>query len=293
MTIDRFGGAESFHPARTLLLVLLLAGVAGPLAAQDEYGNTGAGHPVLTEDAYPVDRYALEVRLPPFRLEEWDRGGRAWGVEPSVAYGLLPRTQVTVRIPVQRVEGVGAAADAASGVAGVGLSALHNLSVETAGRPALAVQADMLLPVGSLGPARVHPSLSALATRTFRLGRVHLNGRYTFGTRMDGDGEVATPESFVRRASLSRWGAGAALDRRSPLSALLWTAEVVARQPMEAAAAVDWSTGLGARYQQGTHVVLEAGVDRRLNGPLRGWTVRVGAAYALALRSLIPPAGIR
>src|SRR5919112_644746 len=42
--------------------------------AQTDYRNLDAGRPVVTEDAYPVERYAFELRAP-YRFEA-DAGGR-------------------------------------------------------------------------------------------------------------------------------------------------------------------------------------------------------------------------
>ena len=47
---------------------------ARPAAAQTDYYNTDAGRPITIEDAYPVERRALELQLAPLRLER-ARGG--------------------------------------------------------------------------------------------------------------------------------------------------------------------------------------------------------------------------
>ena len=78
----------------------LVAAVSGRLAAQTDYYNTDAGRPVRIEDAYPVERYAFEAQVAPLRLERADGGGYHWEIEPELAYGIFPRTQVEVGLPL-------------------------------------------------------------------------------------------------------------------------------------------------------------------------------------------------
>ena len=66
---------------------------ARPAAAQTDYYNTDAGRPITVEDAYPVERRAVELQLAPLRLERVRGGTYHWGVEPEVAVGILPRTR--------------------------------------------------------------------------------------------------------------------------------------------------------------------------------------------------------
>src|SRR5690606_32561980 len=98
-------------------------------------------------------------------------------------------------------------------------SVFHNLNVETTTLPALAVRGELELPVGSLSPDRVIPSLAAIATRTLPLARFHLNARYSF----DGSDEEEVPGHEE-----GRWLAGIAVDRAFPLRALLLIGEVYA-----------------------------------------------------------------
>ncbi|GLC25168.1 transporter [Roseisolibacter agri] len=254
-------------------LAALASLVARPAAAQTDYYNTDAGRPITVEDAYPVERRALELQLAPLRLERARGGTYHWGVEPEVAVGILPRTQLEVGLPFAFVE---RGAQRASGLAGVELSVLHNLNVETA-LPALAVAADVLVPAGGLGPERAYPSVKGIATRTLPWARFHLNGQYTFGTESDAGTDAGTAE-------LSRWQAGVAVDRTLPLRSLLLTGEVVARRPLRADdAAVEWNSGAGARYQLSPRVAADAGAGYRLTGDDRGWYATVGAAVVVGM----------
>jgi hypothetical protein len=254
------------------LLALPLA--ASSAAAQTDYYNTDAGRPITVEDAYAIERRALEIQVAPLRLERARGGLYSWGIEPEIAVGLLPRTQVEVGVPLVYSE-LGAGGHA-TGVAGVELSALHNLNVETS-IPALAVAGDVLLPVGSMGPGRAHASLKGIATRTFTWARFHLNGQYTFGDRV-----AAGDEGAHGAVELSRWMGGLAVDRTLPLQSLLLTAEVVARQPLVEHADVAWDTAAGARYQLSPRVAVDGGAGYRLTGD-QGWFVTFGAAVSVGL----------
>ena len=256
-----------------LALALLLA--AAPAAAQTDYYNTDAGRPITVEDAYPIERRALEIQVAPLRLERARGGSYAWGIEPEVAVGLLPRTQLEVGFPLAYTDLGGGRRS--TGLAGIEVAALHNLNVETT-IPALAVAGELLLPAGALGPERTHASVKGIATKTFAWARLHLNGQYTFGDEPD----AAADEGAHGGAELWRWMGGLAVDRTLPLESLLLTAELVARQPLAEEADVRWDTAAGARYQLSPRVALDGGAGYRLTGDA-GWFVTFGAAVSLGL----------
>jgi hypothetical protein len=255
----------------------LLALLARPVAAQTDYYNTDAGRPLTIEDAYPVERRALELQLAPLRLERARGGVYQWGLEPELAFGVLPRTQVEVGFPMAVVDA--GRGRRVAGLAGVELSALHNLNVETTTLPALGVAADLLLPAGGLGPTRAYPSFKGIATRTFPWARFHLNGQLTLGDELadDPDGvDAGTVE-------LSRWQAGVAVDRTFPLRSLLVSGELVARQPLQRESDLAWSTAAGLRYQLSPRVAGDAGAGYRLTGGDEGWYATIGAAVVVGL----------
>jgi hypothetical protein len=261
---------------RTVWTAAALVALAAPAAAQTDYYNTDEGRPVRVEDAYPVERYAFEVQLAPLRLERSPGGVYAWEVAPELAYGIFPRTQLEVAFPLSLVDAGGAGER--SGVAGIEVSALHNLNVETRTLPALAVAVGALLPVGGLGPDRAYASFKGIATRSFPGARVHANAQYTAGPSA-GDGD--------RTGEASRWMAGVAVDRTFALRSLLVTADVFAEQPLERDEEVQWTAEAGFRYQTSPQFNVDFGVGRRFTGG-QGWFVTVGAAHAFALRSLLP-----
>ena len=257
------------------------------VSAQTDYYNTDRGRPLQIEDAYATERYAFELQLAPLRLERARGGVYNWGVEPEIAYGVLPRTQLEVGLPLAYVEGVGAG-QRAFGAAGVEVSLLHNLNVETETVPALAIAADALIPAGGLGPDRVYPSVKGIVTRTYSWLRFHGNAQYTFSDRSkDAEGESGGG------AELSRWVAGLAVDKTLPLRSMLIGAETYARQPITPATAVEWNAGAGIRYQLAPQFAIDGGVGTRLTGDERGWYVTFGTAYAFGVRSLFPVRGGR
>ena len=258
-----------------------IAAVASPdgAIAQTAYYNTDRGRPVQVEDAYATERYAFELKLAPVRLERLRGGTYNWSVEPELAYGLLPRTQLEIGLPVSFVDVGGGRT--ASGIAGLEASLLHNLNAETTGFPALGVRADVIAPVGGMALNQVYASFTALGTRTFQWARFHLNAQYTPGDAPTTDLDAGSPE-------LSRWFAGIAVDKAFPLKAMLLTVETYARRPMEAGQDVEYTMGGGARYQLTPTLAIDAGAGRRLNGADPAWFLTFGTAYSFGIVALIP-----
>ena len=262
---------------RPLVAVAALLAPIATLSAQTDYYNTDAGRPVRIEDAYAIERRAVELQMAPFRLERARGGAYRWGIEPELAIGLFPRSQVEIGFPLAHMEGLGGRRRTA--LAGIDASVLYNLNVETR-LPALAIVADVLLPVGALAADKAYPSFKAIATKTFSQARVHLNGQITIG-----DAPVAPPAGTTSASSseLSRWLVGIAVDRTLPLRSLLLTAELVALQPIDAAESTAWDMAAGARYQLSPRLAVDGGGGYRLSGADAGWFLTAGAAVSLGL----------
>ena len=275
-----------------------LVGSPVQVTAQTDYYNTDAGRPVRIEDAYPVERYGFEAQVAPLRLFRSNVGEYEWEIEPELAYGFLPRTQVEVGLPLSYRD----AGEAGSefGLNGIDVSVLHNLNVETSGLPAFGVAAEVLLPVGAFAPDRVYPSLKGIATRTFSFARIHVNGQYTFGSAAP---EEATPDEAVcagqcpsgtsshhtvEVGEASRWMAGVAVDKTLPLRSALLIADVFAEKPLHEGESLQWTAEAGVRYQLNPFFALDAGLGRQFSGDEQGWFVTFGAARAFAVRSLMP-----
>jgi hypothetical protein len=272
VVLAAFRAARPSGVAQTILLVAFASLVARPATGQTDYYNTDAGRPVTVEDASPVERRAFEIQAAPLRLERARSGVYAWTLEPELAYGILPRTQVELGLPLGLVDA--GIEGRRSGLAGVELSVLHNLNLETS-IPALAVAADVLLPAGELGPDRAYVSVRGIATRTLSWARFHANAGYTLGNSPD-----AASDELVE---LPRWLAGVAIDRAFPLRSTLVTAELLARQPIHDDEDVEWSVGGGVRRQLTVRLAVDAGVGRRLTGDSGAWYATVGTALAFGL----------
>jgi hypothetical protein len=259
----------------TWVALMFSTAAQSALTAQTDYYNTDGGRPIRVEDAYPVERHAFELQLAPLRLERQSGGVYHWEVEPELAWGILPGTQVEVGFPLRyedAPEGGGA------GLAGISVSALHNLNTETR-IPALAIAATVTAPVGGFAPDRARAALTGIATRTLGAARLHANAQVTLGSSADEGEEVG--ES-------SRWMAGLAVDRTFPLRALLVSADVFAEQPLVEGSDLSWTAEAGIRYQTSPQFNLDLGVGRRFAAEELGWFFTFGLARAFALRSLIP-----
>jgi hypothetical protein len=257
---------------------VLLAVVSAPVQAQTDYYNTDAGRPVLMEDAYALERRGFELQVAPLRLTRSRAGVYTWGVEPELAFGIFNRTQVEIGMPVAQVD---QRAGGGLGISGVEISALHTLNVETS-IPAFAIAADLLLPVGRFGPPRTYVSLKGIMTRTFPAFRVHVNAQYTLGSSVT-NATGAPIGAAAQNIEVSRWVAGAAVDRALPLRSLLMTAELYARQPIVVGGSVELNTGAGVRYQLSPRWAMDAGVGRALSGDDHAWFLTGGGAYAFGL----------
>jgi hypothetical protein len=255
--------------------------VAAPAAAQKDYYNLDKNRPVRIEDAYATERYAFEVKVSSLRLERERGGVYHWGIEPEIAYGILPRTSIEVGFPFAVVDG-GPEAGRTSGLSGIELSLFHNLNAETRTLPALGLRGDVVLPVGALSGERAFPAVTGIATRTYPWARFHANAQYTFGAAPEGDATLPH--------EASRWLAGIAVDRVFPLNAYLLIADVYAQQPLHADDPVEWNAGAGIRYQINPFLAVDAGLGRRLTGD-PAWYVTFGSAYHFGVRALMP--GVR
>ncbi|HUE95320.1 MAG TPA: hypothetical protein VMN39_01595 [Longimicrobiaceae bacterium] len=253
-----------------------------PASGQTDYYNTDAGRPVRIEDAYPVERYAFELQMAPLRMERSDDGAYHWEFEPEIAYGIFPATHVEVGVHLDLTDHE--EGGRSLGMGGIEIAALHNLNLETRTLPAFAVAAEALLPVGAFAPDRVYPTVKAIATRTFRWMRVHVNGSYTLGP---------SPDITSGKDDLSRWMTGIAVDRTYPLRGALLITDIYVEEPMHPGEELGWTAEAGARYQLDPFVALDAGFGRRFTGEDPAWFVTIGAARAFGIRSLIPVPGRR
>ncbi|MGQ0650505.1 MAG: hypothetical protein ACT4P7_23445 [Gemmatimonadaceae bacterium] len=257
----------SYH--RLLGALSLRASVIGPLllaarlaAAQTDYYNLDAGRPLRVQDALVIERHAFEWQMAPLLATGAPGRGFTLTVEPEVAWGILPRTQVEVGLPL--------VLEPDPGAAGIDVSVLHALNAETITWPALAVSLVALLPAGPHGPSRTFTEVGVIATRTTSAGRVHVNASVTPGAV---SGRIAE--------DLARWRVGLAGDRTWALRAVLFGAEVFVEEPLGGGGAV-WSSAVGMRYQVGPRSALDVGLGRRLETGGE-WFVTMGSALSFGL----------
>ncbi len=252
----------------------LCTSILGPLSAQIDYRNLDDDRPVVTEDAYPVERYAFEL-LAPYRFESEAGGTQLHIAVPEVEYGLARNTQVGLKLPL-------AAADEGTetdwGLAGLRVFGLYNLNTESRWLPALSLRADATFPVGSLAGEGSRFALKAIATRSWGRMRAHLNVGRGFGSE----------DALSVAEALNRWNASLAVDRTFFRSSILLIGEVAVSQAVQDAP-TGVNASLGGRWQWTPTLVLDAGVTRRLRsgiGPDIALTI--GLSHAFAIRGLMP-----
>jgi len=230
------------------------------------------------EDAVPVEYRAVDLNVAPIRVDFMREDARFWSLHPEATIGILPRTQLQLTVPIGYVD---APTTSTGGVAGLELSVLHALNMETS-IPALAVAGDLSLPVGPLGGTATYGTFKGIVTRTLPWARFHGNAQFTAGPSTTGDDPATAAANDGR--DLSRWLAGVAVDKTFALHSLLVTAESFAEQPIRSGATVAWSAAAGLRYQLAPRWTMDAGIGRRFSGDDRAWYVTFGSAYALGLR---------
>lgn len=269
-------GVRSNAIARAWVIAALVGLPASTLPGQGvDVSNTDTGRPFRVEDALAVPRYALDLHL----LPAWSAAGASdgWSLRPGAYYGLVPRTQIEVELPMVLRRAGG---DANAEFAGVRLAAQHNVNVERRAWPALALDASVLLAAGQV--RRAHPAVKGIATKTFKWARLNVSSEALFGSE---------PVDSRSRSSLPRWETGVAFDRLFPRRASLAGLEVVARKPMEPSAAVQWSAGVGARYQLTPLLLLDARVARAFTGAPQAWDIALGVSRFVPMSALLPGLG--
>jgi hypothetical protein len=242
----------------SLLLALVIPTIA---AAQHDYRNLDHGRPIATEDAYPVERHALEVMFP-WSLER-EGGESGLMFEPEVMWGAVLNGMVGLGAPI--------AIDDGGGLAGLRPFAFYNFNTE--GRwPAIGVRVDGSLPVGTLGGDEAAVSVTLLATASpFPATRVHLNGSLRLAGGDRGPLEDAPPS----------------LSHSLGLDHTLWRHSAVVMMDVQRNAEGDvswWIVGAGVRMQATPTMVFDIGAQRRLSslGPDLVITAGLTRSFSLA-----------
>jgi hypothetical protein len=154
-----------------LLLVLLLPPLARSAHAQAEYRNLDAGFPVRVEDATVTERYAFDLDLANFRFDALSGNRKRLQLEPQFYYGILPYTEMWLRVPVYYRE---SSITPRKGIAGVGVGGMYQWSFESLHLPALAFASEAFFPTGP-GALPAAYSFKTLFTKSISSTRIHLN----------------------------------------------------------------------------------------------------------------------
>ncbi len=105
----------------------LLRSPPAALTGQIDYRNMDDDRPVLTEDAYPVERHAFELLLP-YAYERERDGPSLHGFTPEIEYGVIRNGQLGIKLPVAGAQGNG---NTDWGLAGLWVFELYNLNSES------------------------------------------------------------------------------------------------------------------------------------------------------------------
>jgi len=247
---------------------------AGPASAQIDYRNLDDERPVVSEDAYPIERYAFELTAA-YRYESEAGGSKLHIIVQEVAYGMFPNAEVGVEAPLAAVD---FGPDTDWGLAGLRFFGFYNFNTESPVLPALSIRGDVSFPVGSLAGEDSRLTLKGIATRTWGRTRFHLNVARGFGS----EDELAAAEPA------DRWAYSLAVDRTLFRQSVLVIGEIAAAEAIRGAP-TEVNASLGVRYQWAPTLVLDLGVTRRLRddiGPDFAFTL--GLSHAFALRGLMP-----
>jgi len=135
-----------------------------------------------------TERYALDLDVLNLRYDELSNLRTRLLYEPRLSYGVLPRTEAWIRLPLFYRERT---IQPRSGLAGVGAGAMYQFTIETEHVPALAMATEVFKPTGPNAlPASF--SLRALLTRSFAPGRVHLNAGIASYSMREGPSLIIT-----------------------------------------------------------------------------------------------------
>ena len=271
-------------------IALALTGLFCARAAcgQTSYYNLDSGRPTRVEDAIATTLGELEIQVLPLRGEWVSDGTQRIRVEPKLSYGVLPLTEIELRVPFVTSRSPGSAETA--GIASAGVSALHAFNVETRW-PALAVAAEVVLPVGSLSAKTASYSVKGLATKTFRFARLELNaGGGTWSIRpptaaaTGGGGTLCgnapgVPPCLIPDvpcnvvpSGLSSGPSFACMPAAAPVA--------IAAAATPASSGAHWMAGLGVDHTfplVSTLIIADIVVDRFVGlYPLDDWTAEIG-----------------
>lgn len=227
---------------RSFLAAILVASFPASVAAQTDYRNLDDERPLVTEDAYPLERGAIEGMLP-YTFERASTGDLfAHLVAPELAFG-LNNAQLSFKWPFMF------GSDAAIRSLGPRLGLLYNPFTQPRRWPALALRIDGALIEGSDGALDGRVTGKAILTRSFGATRLHANGAFTAGPEAPATG-VEFPARTTYTLAIDR-----TIWRRS-----LWVGAEVGGVQKTSDSPTDLLLGAGLRWQWTPLDVIDLGV---------------------------------
>jgi len=216
---------------RSLLAAILSAALPATAAAQTDYRNLDDERPLVTEDAYALERGAFEVMLP-YTLERVSAGDpSAHLLSPELGLG-LENAQLSFKWPLALEAG------GAFRSLGPRLGLLYNPFTQPRRWPALALRVDGALIEGSDGAPDARFTGKAILTRSFGATRLHANLAFTAGPEAPASGiEFPARTTYTLALDHTLW-------RQS-----LWIGAEVGGLRMTADAPTDLLLGAGLRWQ--------------------------------------------
>jgi hypothetical protein len=307
-----------FSPARLLVVAALIAASPRAGLAQNDYRNLESGRPLRVTDATPTERYSLDLDLTTFRVERLSLGRYRLQYEPRIAYGILPRAEVSFRMPSFYRE---RSISPRGGVAGFGMGGEYQILMERQAIPAVALSAEAFIPAGP-NALRTSYSAKGILTKTLAPGRIHLNASYgTFAVQKAGSGGVLAPpvidgpcdfmvpetgpsiRAFCMAPNYSQqtataaaaeedpaivtkghWLAGAGVDKTFPLSSVLIAGDVVVEKYNGIGRDAEWTAEAGIRKQFTQFLVLDFAAGRRFTGISKAWFATAGSTITMSLK---------
>jgi hypothetical protein len=227
---------------RSLLAAILAAASPASVAAQTDYRNLDDERPLVTEDAYTLERGAFEVMFP-YTLERSGAGDlHAHLLSPELGLG-LDNAQLSFKWPLVFES------DGAFRSLGPRLGILYNPFTQPRGWPAFALRVDGALIEGADGASDARVTGKAILTRSLGVTRLHANLAFTAGPESPASGIEFPPRTtYALAIDHTLW-------RRS-----LWLGAEVGGVQMTAGATTDLLLGAGLRWQWTPVDVVDLGV---------------------------------
>lgn len=237
-------------PSRSdlVLTAVLVAGIALPVGAQEDFRSADPDRPTRVEDAGPIEMREWE-------LEMGTRAGFAEGpareLEALVELkaGVAPNLQLGIELEgvLESVGDLGTR----SGIEGAGAHLLYGIARETPAFPAVAVRIDAATPgLGTLGRQDPQAGIKGILTRSFGRTRLHANGGYVVAGGGDGG---------------DYWRLGLGTDHPIGLFSRAILADVYTEIPVTPGIDTRVWIDIGARFQVSNLSVVDVGLATRLD----------------------------